>query len=453
MDIFRKSIILLFVFINCFVFCFCDNLIQQNITNDSVQTSVSATDHSKIKCLMLSLSDDSVFLQLAKVIKFDLEFTDQLSVELKKTDFEPDKKVLSKLFKENISLCGTLKEVRDNKNDDECRTICVIMKEPSSGQIVFQKTFNFKNKTLVHDAHKISDSLLPSLTGQHGPVLSTLAYCKQLSNKCKAICISDYACKQEKILYTSHRINLAPRWHTQTPVLFFSQITRENSKLMSIDLKANSLKVVCPYDGLNMQPSFSEDGSKVVLCMSGKKNSELYLYDQTICKKLKKKMFTQLTNNGESNVSPCYLPNDDVIFCSDFETGQPQIYCLNIKTKTTKRITNGKGYCAAPSFCKKNNSIVFCRLINGYFQLFSISLDNKKSVEKQLTFDNTSKQEPVWSECGNYIAFSVDYLHPKCYKNVPQIAVLNLISRKTKILTFDDKPKSFPCWTGKTYYS
>lgn len=444
---------LLFIFFYNTTACLFSNLMQQKAPDNLIQTTVNATSHAKIKCLMLSLNEDPIFLQLAKVIQFDLEFTDQISVELKKTDTEPDNKVLANLFKNDVSLCGFLKEESVDKNNNDSRIISVTMKEPSSGQSVFQKKFKFNDKSIVCDAHAISDILLPALTGQHGPMLSTLAYCKQLSNKCKAICISDYACKQEKVLYTSHRINLAPRWHTQAPVLFFSQITRENSKLMSIDIMSNSLKVVCPYDGLNMQPSFSEDGSKAILCMSGKKNSELYLYDQNICKKLKKKIFTQLTNNGENNVSPCYLPNNDVVFCSDFETGQPQIYLLDTKNKTTKRVTNGKGYCAAPSYCKKNNSIVFCRLVNGYFQLFTMDLDNKKATEKQLTFDNASKQEPVWSECGNYIAFSVDYLHPKAYKNVPQIAVLNTTSKKTKILTFDDKPKSFPCWTGKTYYS
>lgn len=449
----HKKLVFLFMLFHNMHFCLCNNTAQANESNNLVQTTVNASEHSKIKCLILSLSEDPIFLQLAKVIQFDLEFTDQISVELKKAAIEPDNKVLSKIFKDGISLCGILKEESVYNKDKEKRIASVSMKEPSSGQIVFEKKFTFKDKNLVLDAHTIADKLLPSLTGQNGPMLSTLAYCKQLSNKCKAICISDYACKQEKILYTSRRINLAPRWHTQSPVLFFSQITRENSKLMSIDLKSNSLKVVCPYDGLNMQPSFSEDGTRAVLCMSGKKNSELYLYDQSVCKKLKKKIFTQLTNNGENNVSPCYLPNDDVIFCSDFETGQPQIYTLNIKEKETKRITNGKGYCAAPSYCKKNNSIVFCRLVNGYFQLFTKNLADKNSTEKQVTFDNSSKQEPAWSECGNYVAFSIDYLHPKAYKNVPQIAVLNLTSKKIKILTFDDKPKSFPCWTGKTYYS
>jgi Tol biopolymer transport system component len=120
-------------------------------------------------------------------------------------------------------------------------------------------------------------------------------------------------------------INVAPRWHTQAPMIFFSQLTKENNRLMALDLNSKKPRIISSYEGLNMHPSFSEDGSKSVLCLSGRKNSELYLYDQKICNKLKKKVYIQLTHNEGNNASPCLLPNGNVVFCSDYETGNPQI--------------------------------------------------------------------------------------------------------------------------------
>ncbi|KKQ10813.1 MAG: Protein TolB [candidate division TM6 bacterium GW2011_GWF2_36_6] len=405
----------------------------------SVQVSANSSAHSKIKTLMLCVGKDESLTTLAKIIKFDLEFTDQLDVELKKTEEEPDKKVLSKLFKDGVSLFICL------KNNDVLNKyrIEVVLKEPSSGVVLFNKAFAYSHENLVLDAHTISDKLLPALTGEKGPMLSTLAY---------AICIADYECRQERILYSSKMMNVAPRWHTQAPMIFFSQLTKENNRLMSLDLNSNKTRIISSYEGLNMQPSFSEDGSKSVLCLSGRKNSELYLYDQALCNKYKKKVFIQLTHNEGNNASPCFLPNGDVIFCSDYQTGKPQIYYLNSKTKQTKRLTNGKGYCAAPSYCKRNNSIVYCRSKKGFFQLYTINLNNKFFVERALTTDQHSKQEPVWSECGNYITFSTDCFNLKTGKNVSQIAVLNVRSGKIRVLTSDDKFKNFPCWTNKTYY-
>lgn len=452
----KKSFAALFFITTSLSNVFCNNLSTFSLEQTNTPTTdlndapvkINASKNAKIKTLMLCVGNDKSLIAISKIIKFDLEFTDQLDVDLKKTDVTLSGKALSKLFNDGLSLCIYLKRSSFlNQSKIE-----VTLKEPSTDTTLFNKSFAYSEESLILDAHTISDKLMTELTGQKGPMLSTLAYCKQISKSCKAICIADYACKQEKILYSSKMINLAPRWHTQAPMLFFSQLTKENNRLMAFDLKTKKIKIVCSYEGLNMQPSFSEDGSKAVLCLSGRQNSELYLYDQALCNASKRKIFKQITHNGGNNSSPCYLPNDSVIFCSDFETGDPQIYCLNQKTRLVSRITNGKGYCAAPSYCKKNNSIVYCRLCQGTFQLCTIALGKKSSVEKQITHDILSKQEPVWSECGNYIAFSTDCFNIRNGKNIPQIGVLNVQSGKIRVLTSDDKFKSFPCWTNKTYY-
>jgi Tol biopolymer transport system component len=176
------------------------------------------------------------------------------------------------------------------------------------------------------------------------------------------------------------------------------------------------------------------------------------MYDQQLCNKLRKRVFEQLTNNRGNNTSPCLLENGDVIFCSDFETGFPQIYYREASTKLTHRLTNGRGYCAAPSYNAKNNSVVYCRFVKGAFQLFMIDLGDKKRREKQLTFDFSDKQEPAWSPCGKYIVFSCDQYDPAVRHRVPQIAILNMLSRRIHVMTTGSEPKSFPHWTTQVCY-
>jgi Tol biopolymer transport system component len=201
-----------------------------------------------------------------------------------------------------------------------------------------------------------------------------------------------------------------------------------------------------------MQPSFSEDGSRAALCLSGSGNSEIYMYDLALCKKMGKRVFTQLTHNKGSNVSPCLLANDDLIFCSDFQTGSPQIYYRYAKTQAVKRLTSGKGYCAAPAHCPISNKIAYTRYANGTFQLFTLSLNNKNAKEQQLTFNAGDKLEPTWSACGKYLAFTYANLNKKSGKRTHQIAVLNTQSNIVRVLTDSPEPKSFPTWTGRTLY-
>lgn len=417
------------------------------------KTDVKGRAFGKVSCLMLCTGKQETdrLLNVGKTVKFDLEFTDQLTADLKKAEVDPTPEVLSKLFERGTSLYLSLKEGKKTATGFE---IDVVLKEPSSGQVLFNRSFPCDEKNIIYSSHAISNELFPVLTGQSAPVLSTLAYCKQVSPKSKVLCISDYACCKERMLLGGNTISLAPRWHSKAPLLFYSQLTRSNNRLMSFDLRSGRIGIVCNHEGLNMQPSFSSDGIRVVLCLSAGKrgNSELFLYDQHESNRAGKRLFTQITNNAGNNASPNLLSNDDVVFCSDFETGSPQIYYLDRKNNVTKRLSNGRGYCAAPSYNAKTNLVVYSRFVQGCFQLFTIDLNDKKHIEHALTTNAGDKLEPVWSDCGRYVAFSYNCKTRDAKKAVSQIAMLNMASKKIRVLTSGNEAKTFPCWVNTPYY-
>ncbi len=408
-----------------------------------------ARKHSKIKCLMLVLNSNKLIDQIAKVLQFDLEFSDQIDVEMKKGNIELNEKVTAKLFEQGTSMCMYLSSHAKKKSNN---TLRVLIKDTSSHQALFDKEFTYPAAFSLEQAHRIADELVLTLTGEQGPMLSTLAYCKQLSAKHKVICLADYSCMVEKTVVGTKTINVAPCWHNKAPMLFYSQFTRSNSRLMAYDIKTKKHKIICSYDGLNMQPSFSPDGSKAALCLSGKGNAEIYLYDQAVCSTLKKRVFFPLTNNKGNNVSPCYLPNHNLIFCSDFQTHYPQIYVRDAQTKKVTRLTNGRGYCAAPAYCAKNNALVYTRYIKGTFQLFMLNVHDKEKCERQITFSAGDKLEPTWSECGKYVAFTYNFIDPETKKKECQIASFNLASGKLRLLTSGKEHKSFPSWSAQSLY-
>lgn len=421
----------------------------KNSSELSVEVKNESKQYSKLNCLLLCRGKDYNFLEFAKIIRDDLNFTDQFDVVVKKTQQKINTKIFSKLFDKGISLLFSLNSLNDKK---ENFIVQATMRDTNSGMIIFDKKVSTNNKNFIMQAHELSGNTLEVLTGDKGVTLSRIAYCKMLSQHHKVICVSDYACKQGDVVVPTKAVNVAPSWHTKAPLLFYSQLTRVNNRLMSVNLKTGKHSVVCDYNGLNMQPSFSKDGKRVVVCLSGGRgNSELYLYDQALCKRMKRRVFKQLTRNGSHNVSPCMLPNDDLVFCSNYETGMPQIYYLNMKTKEIKRLTGGKGYCAAPSYCEKTNMLVYSRPINGTFQLFAFSLDDINNIqERRLTFCEGNKHEPSWSKCGRYIAFSFDKANA-AGKKISQIAALNYHNGKIRTLTVSNEHKSFPRWCGDSF--
>lgn len=408
--------------------------------------------HSKVKTLMLLVQSDEnkLLADVAQSMHFDLEFSDQLAIDLKRATTVPDQKQLASIAKQGYTLVLTLEQRKPTTHSID---LAINLVDPASSQSFFHKKVTCKDRGIIHQAHVIADELMPVLTGEKGPQLSTLAYCKQLSNRHKIVCVADYACRIEKPVVTASTINVAPAWHTKAAGLCYSQFTRSNSRLMFLDFKTMQHKIVCSYDGLNMQPSFSPDGSKAALCLSSKGNSEIYLYDQNLCKKMGKRVFKQMTENHGSNVSPCLLKNDNLIFCSDFQTGSPQIYFRDGTSRTVKRLTSGAGYCASPAHCATTNKLVYTRYVKGTFQLFTLDMGAAQPRERQLTFNAGDKIEPTWSACGKYVAFTYAHFDTKLKRRSNQIAVLNTSSGVIRVLTSGIEQKSFPTWTERNLYA
>ncbi|MBU4269770.1 hypothetical protein KJ644_03735 [Candidatus Dependentiae bacterium] len=414
------------------------------VTDLLFDVNASNIQNDKIKCLILLVGEEPInpdikaqISKFCQTIEYDIKFSDQIETELKKAKTLPLDQTEKNLFENGTSLCLYIKDKNLNTKEIELKNL-------SNLTTIYKKDYEFKKENLIKTAHKIAADTLPLLTGEQSISQYYIAYSKMISNTQKNICIADYSCNFENTIISNNKINVAPSWHTKLPIIYYSQFDTKKINLKSFNLKNKNNNLICAYEGLNMQPSFSKDGSKVSLCLSGGRNSEIYLYDTQVNKKFNKTVFKKMTNNKGTNVSPCLLENDNLIFCSDYETGLPQIYILDKKENTTKRLTNGQGYCAAPSYCEKNNSIVYSRQVDGIFQLFTLNINDK--VEKQITFNFGNKHEPDFSPCGNYILFAYDFEYTKG-RQTQQIAVLNINSGKIRVLTQSHAPKNYPKWS------
>lgn len=397
---------------------------------------------------------DETLLAYARVVAFDLAFTDQFHITRYQTKAFLSENQLDKQFMQGIPLCLELSSVTQ-RGDASVMHVTIKVRETASHDTIFNKQMAVKKDRLVQEAHACADYLIGLLTNRKSIALTTLAYCVQKSTNRKALIVGDYAGFASSAVIDDGCLNVAPRWHASLPLIFYSRITATSGDLCSLDVRTGAKKVICAYEGLSMQPSCSEDGTAVVLCMSSDKgNLELFMYDQTLSAQKGRRLFKQLTHNGGNNSSPCYLPNGDIVFCSDFEMRQPQVYYLNVAKKMCYRLTrSGSGYCAAPSYSKARNAIVYTRYHqpDECFQLFEISLAHPK--EQQLTYGPGDKLEPSWSPCGNYVACVLDRFDGGTKTKIPQIAVLNCVSKKLQVVTQGDEAKSFPVWVEGVYYT
>lgn len=391
---------------------------------------INAAGHEKVRLALASFSAEAELASVMQTIKKDFEFYGQFSVEILTLQEPLTKKSIAQLYNQGYKLALFL-------NATQTHEIEWRLYSTHNSHMIKGKKYSKRGSIEREWAHHIADMVLPVLSGKPGSFSTKIAYCKQvpLSNgrHYKHIYIADYDGSNEQKLVGKSTINVAPRWNKdlQNPLLFYSECTNSNIRLMATDLHKHH-KIVSNFDGLNMLPAFSNDGSKVVYCASrGDGSCHLYYYAHGT--------FKRLTRNNGNNISPVFSDNDDMIFfCSDFQTGLPQIYSYHLHNDTLERLTEN-GYCASPAYCGSNKMLAYTKLVKGVNQLFVYDLAKKE--HRQITFDGANKEECSWSNCGNYIICCV------AQGASSRIALFDLNTQERRFITSEKDHCSYPAWS------
>lgn len=397
----------------------------------SEMIELKADTRAKMPLVLCWLAEQaSVIEPLMPCIARDFRFSGQMDVCVKKVAIKPSLSDIKQLFSEGYSLAMFVTQGSGDSIEWRLFDTC-------KGSMIEGKRCIKRSDHVDGRAHQVADSAWPVLTGQGAFFSSKIAYCKQVEGRrARHVCIADYDGHNEQVLVDLPTIMVAPRWNNDmaNPLLFYSEYTNDNIRLMCCSVDGRKQRSIASnFDGVTMLPAFSRDGTKVAYCAShGKGCCQLYYGKQGT--------FKQLTHNQGNNISPSL--NDDgscLFFCSDFQTGKPQIYQYTIENELIERITNG-GYCVSPSYCGKRHQVAYGKMERGVMQLYLYDVARKQHT--RLTSDAGNKEEFSWSPCGNYLLFSVDQAGKS------RIAVLNLLTHQRVYITPSGNHCTYPSWSG-----
>jgi TolB protein len=406
------------------IFSFCISNAEQ------LALQVQAQQYSKMNIMLCPLNQSAQLQEILSYMQKALEFNNQFSVTIK-----PLQKILTKQELKQLWIDGYpfLIFLQMNSSD----SLQWRLYDTQSAIMLSGKKMHNNSSQIRAFAYSISDSLWQELMGQPGFFSTKIAYCKEISSekkRYKHIYIADYDGSHEQAIVQSPTINIAPRWNKDQsrPLLFYSESTNENVRMMAATMKKEKI-MASNFEGLNMLPTFSNDGKTVIYCATrGTGNCQLYQWHNRSIKKL--------TQNDGNNICPILSEDGHLLFfSSDFESGAPQIYCYNLQTEKLERITQD-GYCVSPSYCAKSKNVAYAKMVNGIMQLFSYNLITKQHM--QLTFDDAQKEECSWSPCGKFL------LCPVNNGKTSRIALFNKISKQYTYLTNEKDNCSYPTWSG-----
>jgi len=373
---------------------------------------------------------------------FDCDYVDCICLLLGATkQFSVEKVLMSEPRTKNemkqLALSGFPLALFLHGTDEECDWR---LYDTMGAQLIKGKKSLRKNLIDAQWAISIADQVWPELTSQDGSFSSLIAACKRRfvgKKRCHRdlYLIHPFLTFQQfkPIKLVGRGNNFAPRWHRRRSVIFYSQHTLSNVRLMSVD-SSHLSRIITSFEGQNMTPALSSAG-RVVLALSSKDHTQLYEYifnqDQ------KKGSFVRLTHKKGDFISPSFLKEDEIVFCYVNEQAVPQLGMMNLPDQKIKWLNVGRALC--PAVSPSGTMLAFCKKVNDVYQIFMYDLENKE--EQQLTHDKGHKDECSWSPCGNYIVCSIEQ------GDESSICLVDVNTRAIRYVTPKNDHWSYPNWS------
>ncbi|WP_159586167.1 Tol-Pal system beta propeller repeat protein TolB [Chelativorans xinjiangense] len=103
--------------------------------------------------------------------------------------------------------------------------------------------------------------------------------------------------------------------------------------------------------------------------------------------------------------APRFSPNGDKVIMSLLrEDGNSNIYTMDLRTRNTARLTDTNAIDTSPSYSPDGSQVVFTSDRGGRAQIYAMGADG--SNQRRISFGDGSYSTPVWSPRGDLIAFT-----------------------------------------------
>jgi TolB protein len=165
------------------------------------------------------------------------------------------------------------------------------------------------------------------------------------------------------------------------------------------NVETGQREIVGNFPGMSFAPRFSPDGQRIIMSLQQGGNSNLYVMD------LRSKSTTRLTDTMAIDTSPSYAPDGSRICFESDRGGKPQIYVMPAGGGAAQRISFGEGSYSTPVWSPRGDYIAFTKQGGGQFSIGIMKPDG--SGERILTsaFHN---EGPTFAPNGRVVMFFRD---------------------------------------------
>lgn len=263
---------------------------------------------------------------------------------------------------------------------------------------------NDSNKRRI--AHIIADAIYERLTGEKGYFDTRIVFIDESGAKNarkKRLAIMDQDGANVRYLSDGKAIVLTPRFSPNRQEITYMSYESGQPRVYLLQIETGQRELVGNFPGMTFAPRFSPDGQKVIMSlMRDDGNSNIFAMD------LRSRTTTRLTDSIAIDTSPSYSPDgSQIVFTSDRGggSGRSQIYVMGADGSNPHRISFGDGVYSTPVWSPRGDLIAFTKQSGGQFQIGVMRTDG--SGERILS-TGFQQEGPTWAPNGRVLMFFRD---------------------------------------------
>lgn len=327
-------------------------------------------------------------------------------------------------------------------------TVEMFLYHVGESKLIVGKRYKAGVHQAVQIGHTLSNDIIEALTGVRAPFQTKFVAAFDNGSGPKEIATMNWDGSEFEQLTSHKSITLSPSWSPDGKKIAYSayiSIAGKDGKraaLYVLDLNTHKRVLTAYRPGMNSGAVFSKDGQYIYLSMTmGSGSADIYKIN------LKGEIVKRLTNGpaGAINVEPSLSPDGSKIVFSSERGGNPAIYTMNEDGTGIKRLTFNGRFNSSPSWSPDGKKIAFAAMAEKNFDIFVMNADGSNIIRvtsaKKANGKAAHNEDPSFSPDSRYLVYTSN----RTGKN--QIYVSSLDGSEERRVTNDSKNYYRPKWS------
>ncbi|MEM8790493.1 MAG: Tol-Pal system beta propeller repeat protein TolB [Pseudomonadota bacterium] len=286
-------------------------------------------------------------------------------------------------------------------------------------------------------AHKVSDGIYTSLTGETGYFDSRILFVDEKGPKGdrrKQLAVMDQDGANLRLIAGTEGLVLTPRFSPDDQTVLYISYDTGQPQVFILNLDTGQRERLGNFPGMSFAPRFSPDGRSVVMSLSRAGNTDVYAMD------LASRQLRRLTRHPGIDTSPSFSPDGNRIVFESDRGGSQQLYVMPALGGAATRISFTKGTYGTPVWSPRGDLIAFTKIVGG---VFHIGVMRPDGTDERLLSSSFLEEGPSFAPNGRILTF---YRESRGQNGKPQLMSVDVTGRNLRRI---DTPNaaSDPAWS------